>query len=96
MACGVPVVATAVGGLTDAVIDGVTGVLVPPRDPKQLIRTLWAVLADDTLRDSCGIAAVDRVNARHTWPSVAVTVDRLYKRLVQSAVISPAVGVNGG
>ncbi|WP_434443930.1 glycosyltransferase [Lentzea sp. E54] len=96
MACGVPVVATAVGGLTDAVIDGVTGVLVPPREPKQLVRTLWAVLADDTLRDSCGIAAVDRVDARHTWPSVAVTVDRLYRRLVQSAVTSPAVGVNGG
>ena len=38
MACGVPVVATAVGGPVDTVVDGVTGVLVPPRDPAALAR----------------------------------------------------------
>ena len=36
MACGVPVVGTAVGGLTDTVVDGVTGDLVPARDPRAL------------------------------------------------------------
>ncbi|MFD5828273.1 glycosyltransferase [Lentzea sp. NPDC060358] len=82
MACGVPVVATEVGGLTDAVVDGVTGVLVPPRDLKQLVRTLRMVLDDATLRTSCGIAADDRVRARHTWPDVAVGVERLYQRLL--------------
>jgi len=78
MACGAPVVASAVGGLTDAVIDDVTGVLVPPGGMKQLVRALREVLDDETLRTACGIAAVDRVNARHTWPDVAVGVERLY------------------
>ncbi|SEQ90231.1 Glycosyltransferase involved in cell wall bisynthesis [Lentzea xinjiangensis] len=86
MACGVPVVATAVGGLTDAVIDGVTGVLVPQRDLKHLIRKLRLVLEDDTLRTSCSIAAVDRVNARHTWPDVARAVERQYRRLLDPPV----------
>ncbi|MGW6441710.1 glycosyltransferase [Lentzea sp. NPDC055074] len=83
MACGVPVVATAVGGLTDAVTDGVTGVLVPPGEPKPLIRKLRVVLDDVTLRTSCGIAAVDRVQARHTWPDVARGVERLYRRVLE-------------
>ncbi|GHH40811.1 glycosyl transferase [Lentzea cavernae] len=78
MACGAPVVASAVGGLTDAVIDDVTGVLVPPGGMKQLVRALREVLDDETLRTACGIAAVDRVNARHSWPDVAVGVERLY------------------
>ncbi|HEX7301293.1 glycosyltransferase [Lentzea sp.] len=82
MACGVPVVATDVGGLSDAVVDDVTGVLVPPRDLKQLVRALRTVLDDATLRTSCGIAAADRVHARHTWPDIAVGVERLYRRLL--------------
>ncbi|WP_089918188.1 glycosyltransferase [Lentzea albida] len=85
MACGKPVVGTAVGGLTDAVIDDVTGLLVPPGDPKRLTRALWEVLEDETLRTSCAIAAADRVQARHTWQDVAVCVNRLYGRFPSAA-----------
>ncbi|HEY0717081.1 MAG TPA: glycosyltransferase, partial [Streptosporangiaceae bacterium] len=46
MACGVPVVASAVGGLTDTVVDRATGWLVPPRDPAVLASALQALLAD--------------------------------------------------
>ncbi|MEU7474811.1 glycosyltransferase [Lentzea sp. NPDC042327] len=88
MACGVPVVATAVGGLTDAVIDGVTGVLVPPHDVKQLVRKLRMVLDDETFRITCGIAGVDRVHARHTWPDAARGVERLYRQLLATPVPS--------
>ena len=42
MACGVPVVASAVGGLIDTVVDGVTGLLVPPRRPDRLAAALRA------------------------------------------------------
>ena len=89
MACGKPVVATAVGGLTDAVIDDVTGLLVPPRDRKRLTRSLWEVLEDETLRTSCGIAGADRIQARHTWQDVAACVDRLYRRFA-GTVAEPA------
>ena len=49
MACGVPVVASAVGGHTDTVVDGVTGVLVPPRQPGELARVLRDLLASREL-----------------------------------------------
>lgn len=83
MACGVPVVATAVGGLPDAVVDGVTGVLVPSQDRKQLVRKLRTVLKYDVFRHSCGIAATDRIQARHTWTVVGKCVERLYAGLLE-------------
>src|SRR5699024_813024 len=56
MACGVPVVATAVGGQTDSVVDGVTGALVPPRDPDALAATLRGLLGDPARRARLGAA----------------------------------------
>ncbi|MFD4668497.1 glycosyltransferase family 4 protein [Lentzea sp. NPDC058450] len=83
MACGVPVLATEVGGLSDLVVDGVTGALVPPGELKQLIRRLRVVLDDATFRLACGFAAADRINARHKWPGVGQTVARLYSRVLE-------------
>ena len=57
MAHGRPVVATAVGGLTDAVEDGVTGLLVPPGDAAALRDALERLLGDAALRDRLGAAA---------------------------------------
>ncbi|RII98315.1 glycosyltransferase, partial [Clavibacter nebraskensis] len=50
MASGVPVVASAVGGLTDSVVDGVTGILVPPRDPAAIADALGELRADPARR----------------------------------------------
>jgi glycosyltransferase involved in cell wall biosynthesis len=61
MAHGRPVVATAVGGLVDAVEDGVTGLLVPPGDVASLHDALERLLADAALRRSLGSAARERV-----------------------------------
>ena len=60
MAYGRPVVACAVGGLVDAVEDGVTGLLVPPRDPDALRAALERLLADPELRARLGAAARER------------------------------------
>jgi glycosyltransferase involved in cell wall biosynthesis len=65
MAHGRAVVATAVGGLPDAVEDGVTGLLVPPRDPAALRAALERLLADAALRERLGAAA--RVQARERF-----------------------------
>ncbi|GLY47838.1 glycosyltransferase [Lentzea sp. NBRC 102530] len=80
MACGVPVVASAVGGLTDTVVDGVTGVLTPPRDPRRLARALRSVLGEPSLGLACGMAGQDRVNALYTWDGIAARTEQGYLR----------------
>lgn len=60
-AMGLPVVATRVPGCVDAIVDGVTGTLVPPRDPAALAAALRAYLADPELRRRHGAAARARV-----------------------------------
>jgi glycosyltransferase involved in cell wall biosynthesis len=81
MACGVPVVASAVGGLTDTVVDGVTGVLTPPRDPRSLGRTLRGLLSDRSRCMAFGMAGEDRVQARYTWDDVAARTALVYRRV---------------
>jgi glycosyltransferase involved in cell wall biosynthesis len=78
MACGVPVVASAVGGLVDTVVDGVTGELVPAREPAPLARTLRRLLADDTRRISYGAAAQDRAVQSYSWPRIARRLASVY------------------
>jgi len=78
MACGVPVVATAVGGLADTVVDGVTGDLVAPRDPAGLARTLRHLLTDDTRRFGYGAAAADRAVHSYAWPRIAGRIAAVY------------------
>ena len=78
MACGVPVVATAVGGLTDTVVDGLTGELVPPRDPVALGRALRRLLDDPVRRLAYGTAAVDRVRQCYSWHRTADQLATIY------------------
>jgi glycosyltransferase involved in cell wall biosynthesis len=81
MACGVPVVASAVGGLTDTVVDGVTGLHVPAREPDLLTEALGELLADAELRTALGAAGRVRAVARYSWPRVAADTMRVYQRL---------------
>jgi len=66
MAFGVPVVATAAGGIPEAVVDGVTGRLVPPRDPPALAAALGEALADPGRRAAWGRAGRRRFEERFT------------------------------
>jgi glycosyltransferase involved in cell wall biosynthesis len=81
MACGRPVVATAVGGLQDSVADGVTGDLVPPRDPERLGQVLAALLADDARRDAYGRAGVQRARERYRWSRVVADTESVYRQV---------------
>ena len=89
MACGVPVVASAVGGLTDTVVDRATGWLVPPRDPVVLASALRALLADPARRAAMGAAARDRVEQWYSWPRVAEQTEAIYRRLAAKARTGP-------
>jgi glycosyltransferase involved in cell wall biosynthesis len=84
MACGRPVVATAVGGLVDTVVDGGTGVLVPPRDPAALGEALAALLADDERRVGYGAAGVRRARTRYRWSRVVADTDAVYRQVLSA------------
>jgi glycosyltransferase involved in cell wall biosynthesis len=71
MACGVPVVASAVGGQLDAVIDGTTGLLVPHGNPALLGHKIRQLLAHPMLRDAFSVAAADRAMHRYSWDRIA-------------------------
>ncbi len=90
MACGVPVVASAVGGLVDTVVDGVTGLHVPPRDPAALAGALRALLGDTTRRAAMGRAGVERVRARYTWARVAAATLEVYRDVLTAGRSLPA------
>lgn len=87
MACGLPVVASAVGGLQDTVVDGTTGLLVPPRQPDALAQTLRKLLGDRVRRDAFGFAGVDRARARYNWDRVALDTESVYGTLLRPALV---------
>jgi len=82
MACGVPVVASAVGGQIDSVVDGVTGVHVPPRRPEQLAGVLRPLLDSPEVRRALGAAGVRRVRSRYGWDHVADATLDVYGALL--------------
>jgi glycosyltransferase involved in cell wall biosynthesis len=82
MACARPVVATAVGGLVDTVADGLTGDLVPPRDPERLGEVLAALLADDDRRAAYGAAGVQRARSRYRWSRVVADTESVYRQVL--------------
>jgi D-inositol-3-phosphate glycosyltransferase len=73
MACGVPVVASAVGGLVDTVVDGVTGVHVPPRRPDRLAAVLGGLLVEPARRAALGRAGLRRARRRYAWDRIAAS-----------------------
>ena len=79
MAHGRPVVASAVGGLLDLVVDGKTGLLVPPGQPGRLRAALERLLGDSELRRRLGAAARERIRARFSWEAVLDATIELYR-----------------
>jgi len=103
MACGLPVVATAVGGIPEVVVDGETGSLVPvefradepmtPVDPDrlegELARSINALMADPARRAAMGAAGRRRAIEQFAWSSIADRTVALYRRLAGSGSIPP-------
>lgn len=89
MACGVPVVAAAVGGLRDTVVDHGTGLHVPPRDPEAIASALMLLLENPALRAELGNAGTKRARTRYSWDRIAAETEKAY----QLAVAGAAAGV---
>jgi D-inositol-3-phosphate glycosyltransferase len=80
-ACGTPVVASAVGGLLTIVDHGVTGFLVPDRDPIDFARYLDRLIEEPSLAGGLGRAAAERAR-RYTWSFAAARLRRVYADVV--------------
>lgn len=83
MAAGLPVVTTDVGGCSELVEDGVTGLLVPPRDPVALSRAIERIAQDTEFRVKAGKVARARAQS-YSWPTTARSHADLYHSLLDS------------
>ncbi|WP_346535251.1 glycosyltransferase [Micromonospora sp. DPT] len=91
MACGVPVIGTNVGGIADTVVDGLTGDLVPPRDPRALGTAIRRLLADRVRRFAYATAALDRIRSRYSWKRCAEQLSAVYATVSTVGRVAPAV-----
>jgi glycosyltransferase involved in cell wall biosynthesis len=82
MAAGLPVVATRVGGVPEVVVDGETGLLVPPRDPDALSEAILTLLQDPDLRQKMGQAGQERVREYFSVERMVEETEALYERLL--------------
>lgn len=79
-ACGIPVVASAVGGLLTLVDDGLTGYLIAGRNPSHFAQRIACILNDPVLAASMGVRAAERAH-RYTWSFAAARLRRVYQDL---------------
>lgn len=84
MSYGVPVVASNLGGITDIVTDGETGLLVPPADVMALTAALERLAADATLVERLGTAGRRLVQERFSWPAIVAQWQRCYADAVRT------------
>lgn len=79
MACGLPVVTTSVGGLKDILTHGLNGLVVAPGDGEAICEALDALLKDDSLSSSLGVAAVRTIGKRYSVEMVTREYDELFR-----------------
>lgn len=83
MACGTPVVGTAVGGIKTTVVDGETGYLVPPNDPDALAERLAWLYRHPHLAQRLGWAGMRRAYQNFTWSNVATQLVNVYESVLE-------------
>jgi glycosyltransferase involved in cell wall biosynthesis len=84
MAAGLPVVATRVGGSPEIIEDGVSGLLVPPRDPEALASAISRLLHDKSMAKTLGQAARRRVFAQYSLARAVASTEQLYEELLRA------------
>jgi glycosyltransferase involved in cell wall biosynthesis len=88
MACGKPIMANAVGGYADAVVDGTTGLLLPPGRPQLMVKRLRDLLATPMKLTGFGIAAADRARSRYPWERIAAETVAAYERCMAAPAVA--------
>lgn len=88
MMAGKPVVGTRIAGTDEVVVDGETGILVPPQQPLELARAIRSILADPSLGKRMGAAGRERVLSEFSIEGMIAKYERLYEGLLQPTVSS--------
>ena len=88
MACGTPVIASTVGCQVDAVVDGTTGILVPPGRPALLAQKIRALLAHPMMLEAFSVAAADRARSRYSWERIAHETLSVYDTALDAAAMA--------
>jgi len=83
-ACAKPVIAGRSGGIEDAVVDGLTGLVVDPSDVQGIGQALIRLLTDSALRERLGQQGRVRVEEKHTWRIVGARVETILERVANS------------
>ena len=88
MACGTPVIASAAGAQSDVVVNGTTGLVVPPRRPALLAQRIRQLLAHPMLLDAFSVAAADRARSRYSWDRIASETLSVYDTVLDTAALA--------
>jgi glycosyltransferase involved in cell wall biosynthesis len=87
MACGVPVVASNVGGLKFTIIPEETGLLVEPKDTEAFARSIYRILFDDLWVRKMRKQASANVNQRFSWAGVTIQLSELYRHVLARSIM---------
>jgi glycosyltransferase involved in cell wall biosynthesis len=82
MACGLPVVATNVGGNSEVIVHGQNGFLVPPQEPRRMSFYVSRLLEDAQLREKIGAAARVTIEKKFSWDKIANNILECYKSVL--------------
>jgi glycosyltransferase involved in cell wall biosynthesis len=85
MAAGLPIVATAVGGVPEILVEGVTGLMVPPRNSEAMAAAILRILLDRGLSQRLGAAAKARAETAHTPEAYRRSLVSFYQQMLQSS-----------
>lgn len=83
MACQTPVIASKVGGIKEVVVDGETGILVPPDNPARLAEAIHRVTSDPDLAQKFKENGRKRVEEHFGWDKIAAKTKRLYEKVIE-------------
>ena len=81
--CGIPVIASRIGGLTGVIEDGKTGILVTPKDHVQLAHAIETIIADRELQSNMGQAGRTRAVAKYNWEDSMTKMLNVYKSVLK-------------
>jgi len=93
MACARPVIGSEVGGIKSTVVDGLTGFLIPSRDPRALAERLAQLHADPALALRMGEAGLRRAYRHYTWRAVAQQAAAVYAAVLDESRSPAASGI---